>query len=110
MDERVRRIGENEALYRTINEKIEGLNETFGLVAGSMSVVCECGSLECTEQISLDIPTYERVRSDPTHFVVIPGHEIPDVETVIEQHDGFHVIRKDPGGPAEVARELDPRG
>jgi hypothetical protein len=107
MDERTRRIGQNEALYRAINDKIEGLNESFGMVAESMAVVCECGQLECTEQIELDIPTYERVRSDSTQFVVLPGHEIPDVETIVEERDGFNIIRKDPGEPAELARELD---
>jgi|SRR5689334_6178304 len=106
MDERTRRIGENEALYRSVNDKIEGLNETFGVVAESMAVVCECGRLECTEQITLDIPTYEHVRSDPTHFVILPGHEEPDVETIIEEHNGFNIVRKDPGEPAEIARRL----
>jgi hypothetical protein len=109
MDERARRIGENEALYRSINEKIEGLNETFGVVAESMAVICECGRLECSRQIELDIPTYEHVRADPTHFVVLPGHELPDVETVIERGDGFVVVEKHGGLPAQVAREQDPR-
>ena len=109
MDERVRKIGENEALYRSVNEKIEDLNQTFGLLAESMTIVCECGSLECSEQIELDIPTYERVRAEPTHFVVLPGHELPDVETVIERHERYVVLRKDPGGPAELARATDPR-
>ncbi len=106
MDERARRIGENEALYRSINEKIESLNETFGVVAETMAVICECGKLGCSEQIELDIPTYEHVRAGPTHFVVLPGHELLDVETIIERHDGFNVVRKNPGGPAEIAREL----
>jgi hypothetical protein len=106
MDERARRIGENEALYRSVNDRIEGLNATFGPVAESMTVVCECGRLECTEQITLDIPAYEHVRSDPTFFVLLPGHEEPDVETVVEEHGHFNVVRKDPGGPAELARSL----
>ena len=109
MDERTRRIGENEALYRAINEKIEGLNEAFGMVTESMAVVCECGQLACTEQIELDLPTYEHVRSDSALFVVIPGHEIPDVEDVVEPHDRFNVIRKRDGGPAELAEQLDER-
>ena len=46
------------------------------------------------------------MRADPTHFVVLPGHELLDVVTVIERHDTFNVVRKDPGGPAEVARGL----
>ena len=106
MDERSRRIGENEALYRSINDKIESLNETFGGVAESMAVICECGKLECSEQIELDIPTYEHVRSDPTFFVILPGHEEPDVETIVEEHGTFNVVRKDPGEPARIAREL----
>jgi hypothetical protein len=106
MDERARRIGENEALYRSINERIEDLNAGFGMVTETMTVICECGKIECTEQIELDIPTYERVRSDPTQFVVLPGHELPEVETVIERHDGYFLLRKDPGGPAELAEEL----
>ena len=108
MDERARRIGGNEGLYRSINEKIEDLNASFGMVTESMAVVCECGQLECAQQIGLEIPTYERVRSDPALFVVVPGHEIPDVETVVEEHSGFNVFRKDPGGPEELARNTDP--
>lgn len=109
MDERKRRIGENEALYRAVNERIEDLNEAFGTVTETMGVVCECGKLECTEQIDLDLPTYERVRSDPTWFVVLPGHEIPDVEDIVERQGTFTIVRKDPGDAAELARETDPR-
>jgi hypothetical protein len=109
MDDRTKRIGENEALYRSINEKIEDLNASFGMVTESMAVVCECGKLECAQQIDLEIPTYERVRSDSALFVVVPGHEIPDVETVVEEHAGFNVIRKDRGFPEDVARATDPR-
>ena len=106
MDERARRIGENEAIYRAVNEKIGDLNETFGLLTDEMTVVCECGDLTCTDQIQLEIPDYERVRRDPTFFVVVPGHEIPDVETVVEKHETWTVVRKNPGGPAELARDL----
>jgi hypothetical protein len=108
-DDRARRIGENEALYRSINERIEDLNTAFGLVTETMSVICECGDLECNEQIELDIPAYEHVRADPTHFVVLPGHELPDVEEVIERHDGYYVLRKDPGAPAQIARDMSER-
>jgi hypothetical protein len=108
-EQRAIRIGENEAVYRAINEKIEGLNQTFGVMTESMTVVCECGHLDCAEQIQLDLPTYEHVRADPTLFVVLPGHEIDEVEEVAERHDGFNVIRKEPGLPADFAEDTDPR-
>jgi hypothetical protein len=49
------------------------------------------------------------VRSDPTHFVVVPGHEIEDVEEVLEKNEAYAILRKHPGTPERVARETDPR-
>jgi hypothetical protein len=109
MDERERRIGANEILYRTVNEKIEGLNAAFGTLTETMTVVCECGDESCAEQIELDVSTYERVRADPTLFVILPGHAEPDVESVVERGDGFEIVRKDAGEAAELAAEHDPR-
>jgi hypothetical protein len=110
MDERERRIAENEILYRTVNEKIEGLNEAFGTLTDTMSIVCECGYESCTEQIELDVATYERVRSESTLFVILPGHSVADVESVVEQGDGFVIVRKDAGEAAILAAEHNPRG
>ena len=109
MDERARRIGANEALYRSVNEKIEALNAAFGAITETMSVVCECGNASCAEQIEVSIADYERIRSEPTLFIIRPGHEIPDVEEVVEQNDEFHVVRKVEGDASELARETDPR-
>ena len=105
---RKERIGRNEALYRSINERIEDLNAAFGMVTETMSVVCECGRIDCTEQIELDIPAFERVRADSAQFVVVPGHEIPEVEDVVEEHDTFSVVRKE-AETVELVEKLDER-
>jgi hypothetical protein len=109
MDERERRIGENEVLYRTVNERIEDLNQAFGELTESMAVVCECGDGACVQQIEIAIPEYEQVRADPTHFIIVPGHEIADVEDVVAHRGDYDVVRKREGGPAELARAKDPR-
>ena len=109
MDERTRKIGENEALYRAVNERIEGLNEAFGTLTDTMTIVCECGDATCAQQIELSPSDYERVRAESALFVIVPGHEIPNVEDVVEENDAFAVVRKRPGGPQELAEELDPR-
>jgi hypothetical protein len=109
VDERTQRIGENEALYRSVNEKIEALSAAFGAITETMSVVCECGDASCAQQIEVSITEYERIRSDPTLFIIRPGHEVPDVEEVAEEHDAFHVVRKVEGDAANLARETDPR-
>lgn len=109
MSDRERRIGVNEALYRTVNENIEGLNETFGALTGAMTVICECGDLDCSQQLEVDLPTYERVRAEAALFVVAPGHEASDVEDVVERHETFEIVRKHPGTPERIARASNPR-
>ncbi len=109
-DERARRVGANEALYRQVNERIQELNETFAtLTDDDFTIVCECGDLHCAEQIRVPRATYERIRANPVHFVVRPGHDARDVEHVIETHDEYAVVQKDPGAPARLAEQTDPR-
>ncbi len=110
MNDRERRVGENEVLYRSINERIEDLNQAFGTLSGEMTVICECGDGACADQIALDVATYERVRSNPTHFIIGPGHDVADVEDVLEKHEHFWIVEKHPGEPASIAIENDPRG
>ena len=106
MDTRAERIGRNEDLFRKVNDQIEGVNEAFGTITGTMSLLCECGKLECIEQIDLTVDAYRELRTDPTRFAVKPGHEQPDVERVVERHEGYFVVQKMEGDPARLAEEL----
>jgi hypothetical protein len=109
MDERGERIGRNEALFRQVNEQIEGLNESFGVLAGRMTLVCECGSQTCLDQIELTPAEYEQIRADPQLFAIKPEHDIPDVEDVVERGERYWIVRKASGEPARLAEQLDPR-
>lgn len=108
MDERERRIGENEALFRSVNERVRELNEAFATLTETMSIVCECGQAACMERLDVPGDTYAAVRADPHRFLVVPGHEIPDVETVVERGERWFVLEKREGGPSELAEETDP--
>jgi hypothetical protein len=107
MDERERRVGQNEALYRAVNEQIKEVSTDFGMQ--TMSIVCECGDDSCAELIGVDVGTYERVRADSMQFILVPGHEIEDVEDVVERNDRFEIVSKRSGGAAQLAAETDPR-
>lgn len=110
MSERTRRIGANEALFRGVNEEIEALSrEMAEFTSRPMQIVCECGDIECTERVTLAVDDYERIRADPALFFVRPGHELPEVETVVERNEEFFVVRKRPGEPEQVARATDRR-
>jgi hypothetical protein len=110
MDERQRRVGLNEALFREVNERIEDLNRAFGELTDRMSVVCECGDARCHERLDVPIPEYERVRADATTFVLVPGHEDPTVETVVDRREDYFVVRKEGDEVERLAVETDPRG
>jgi hypothetical protein len=107
VDERVRRIGENEAIFRALNERLRELGESFSLVAEHAEFVCECGDVGCTERIPLTLEVYEAVRADARRFVIVPGHEIADVERVLERHEHYAVIEKLPGMPTQIAKQTD---
>ena len=107
LDGREERIGLNEAVFREFNERIEEVAKTFDL--RQLDLVCECGIVDCTDRISMSIAEYEELRSEPHQFAVVPGPEIPDVETVVASKRGYDVVAKRQGGPAALAEETDPR-
>lgn len=107
-DEQARRVGLNEALFRRVNEEITSLNRSFGELE-TMTIVCECGDGECTDKLEIAVGDYERVRTNPRDFVVVPGHEIPEFESVLAEGDGYEIVRKRGGAPAEISEKTDPR-
>jgi hypothetical protein len=109
MSSREERIGLNEAVFREVNERIEGLAETFDLKTQPLDLICECGDAACVERIIMTRPEYERIRSEAHQFAVHPGHEYPDVETVVARLKGYDVVRKNQGVPAQIAEQTDPR-
>jgi len=103
------RIGLNEAVFREVNERIEGLAETFDLTSEQLDLVCECGEASCVERITMSHQEYEQLRSDAHLFAVYPGHEVPDIERVVDRQKGYFVVEKGQGEPAAVAGQTDPR-
>jgi hypothetical protein len=109
MEERERRIGLNEAVFREANERIREVNEAFATVTDELLLVCECGHGTCAEQISMKPGEYQALRAEPADFAIVPGHEMPDVEEVIARGEEYAIVRKNEGVPRRVAEVTDPR-
>jgi hypothetical protein len=105
----------NETLFRTVNERMKEIDDRLDtFVVGAPAAdreefFCECDRVECMARLPMTRAQYEAVRAHSVRFVVLPGHEDPEIEQVIETHAHFLVVEKFPGGPAETARETDPR-
>jgi hypothetical protein len=109
VDSRPQRVAKNEALFRQVNERIEDVNQDLDSDSPS-DFLCECGDDNCTAPVRLTRREYEAVRSDPTHFVIAPGHEVVDVERVVLENDRYAVVEKFAGEAERIAAKTDPRG
>ncbi len=106
MRTREERLAANEAIFREVNERIAEVGERFELE--DVSAICECATVDCTQRFELSRRDYEQVRSASIQFVVVPGHETPDVERIVERRATYLVVEKI-GEGAEVAEEQDSR-
>lgn len=108
MQPRQRRIALNEAQFREINESLRTSLASVGEPQASISFVCECGTTNCRDTVDVDVARYEAVRADPRRFLVVPGHDIPSSEDVVERYDGYWIVQKK-AESAAIAEAADPR-
>lgn len=108
MDAREERLARNEALFREVNERIEQHALRDGTDVHEYEFFCECSNIDCVLRLSMPLRVYEDVRSDPTHFVVAPGHELPEIEVVIRRTLGYQIVKKD-GDAGRLVIARDPR-
>jgi len=96
---------------REINERIAELREqgSWSDADRFAELHCKCNAFPtCDAKLTLPVEEYERIRSQDDRFAVAPGHESPELETVVERHETWFVVDKlpqfdplvseDPGG------------
>jgi hypothetical protein len=107
MDEREKRMTQNETLFREVNERVQEKVDSFG-GGGTFQYFCECANPDCTFRLVLTKAQYEGVRADPAQFVVLPLHFTPEVETLVSESERYWIVRKT-GEAGDYAEALDPR-
>jgi hypothetical protein len=90
---REERVARNEVLFQAVNRQIEKLEETLGR-RETIALLCECSKKHCVEGFELEPAVYQRVRSNPLLFFVVPGHEDSEVERVVERTSTVLVVEK----------------
>lgn len=99
-------IARTESLFRHVNERIAEAAERFD--APDASFVCECADRDCADRVEAPLDEYERVRDEPTRFLIAPGHEERPVERTVGGGARYRIVEK-LGLAGVVARRLDPR-
>jgi hypothetical protein len=106
-----KRRARNEILFREVNERIEAISRDLSdreQPPVRLELVCECGREDCTEMLEATVAEYESVRTNPRHFLVLPGHEYTETAPVVERTSRFFVVEK-LEEEGQYAIEHDPR-
>jgi hypothetical protein len=110
MDERATRSAKNEALLREVNDRIEEVGEHLSVMPADdkLDFRCECGRPDCDAFVSLTVSEYRHVRSNNDRFAVVPGHEDPQIERVVERAERYLVVDKLPDAERYVGADGKP--
>lgn len=110
MNTRDERIAKNEALLREVNERIHDVGEGLRVLpdSGELDFRCECGRPECDVFVQMLASDYQHLRADNDRFVLVPGHEDPQIERVVERSEGYVVVDKRPEAERFVGADGKP--
>jgi len=91
---RKERIARNESAFRELNERLEANVHRGRTEPDYAGFVCECGDGDCDMTVRVPLDAYEAVRQNDRDFIVVPGHELVDSEHVIDEGNGYVIVRK----------------
>jgi hypothetical protein len=92
-------------LFRSVNEKICDLAVSHDQSPEQpLAFICECSRIGCMESVYVPPSVYEQVREDPTTFLVLPGHDDPDVEEALVCLHEYAIVRSRTDVGAEIAQ------
>ena len=104
MEASAERLARNQTLFREVNERLNGVDRSSITLS---EFVCECSDETCTRTLLVGPREYEAVRSIPKRFMVAPGRELPEIESVVENRERFLIVEKTI--EKEFMAETDPR-
>jgi hypothetical protein len=89
---------ENELMFAKLNEQYESsvkdhLNAN-DFQSHVLNYFCECSDIKCFEHVPVTIAEYHKIHERPELFVVKPGHEQTDIETVTDRTADYVVVAK----------------
>jgi hypothetical protein len=107
-NEHKRRLADNEALFREVNERVNEQADGHGNDSHVYAYFCECSRTDCIERVHHTSAEYELIRADGARFILVAGHQIDEIENVVARLDASVVVEKQ-GVAGDRAEALDPR-
>lgn len=94
-----RHLVENEQLIQARNENFKNALKKFyspdrTAVHEKMNFFCECSDLQCKGYVVLSISQYEAIHARDDRFVIMPKHDLPKVEKIVDHTAGYDIVEK----------------
>jgi len=102
-----RRMIENEVYFRQPNEKVargftelkslaeaENRTELLAVIDEPVEFYCECSDENCRKRITLCPEEYLEQHRNSSQFIVLPGHNVVEIERIVESHKKYIVVEK----------------
>ena len=89
--------GERPSAVALGQQKRRALNEelvsNLDPPAVSLRILCECGRSDCTTELDASQGLYRRVLRRPTQFIVADGHEVIEVDRVVQRLGTLTIVQ-----------------
>lgn len=109
---------ENEVVFRNRNEHLqqnfaelkqvaeeEGQESFLEGMDNVLEFYCECSDANCRKRLRVKANRYQQVHKRRDQFLVLPGHEVLQIERVVAAEPEFFIVEK-LKVPSEVATSL----
>jgi hypothetical protein len=89
-DTRPSEVAHRQSYVRGVNEGAVELPQDGD--ADEVTVLCECGRRDCSTTLQLNGEVYRSVRRQATWFIVVDGHEVPEVGRVKQRRGTWTIV------------------
>ncbi|OGL21882.1 hypothetical protein A2707_00825 [Candidatus Saccharibacteria bacterium RIFCSPHIGHO2_01_FULL_45_15] len=103
----LRRMAENQVVFRKMNEQaMASINELSRIAdddkrmddmrhdGQALQFYCECSDENCRKRIAITPDIYDNIHSLPDQFTILPGHNVPAIESTVAEYATFIVVKK----------------
>ena len=87
-----KQIREVRETFARANEQIRASAEKYNF-QDQVPFLCECSDVTCTGSVRLGLTNYREARASTDAFLLLPGHDDPQVDQIVARGDGYVLVQ-----------------
>lgn len=90
----------NEQLFLDMNNRIKESTKQLLQLSKTdeddvqLRMACECSDASCLMKIPIDIATFDKIHRQEGQFMLVPGHDQRDIESVVASYPEYIIVEK----------------